>query len=176
MLLTSKPCQIAYFVPNVRYAAIEHNRKFGSGPFYVADNVSLPFCEYRGNQVEMKITSAFGQWGDLQVEFMQQNDAASSFLHDVFPYGSGRYGLHHLAFIVDDLWKTVEGFVSHGNEVALHAKMGNGIEGVLVDTIEENGHMLEFYEPTAPLLDLYEFISTQSRDFRGDDPVRVFPD
>lgn len=167
-------CQIAYFVPDVRAAALEHHRTYGSGPFYVAENVQLPLCEYRGSPAHWNITSAFGQWGQIQVEFMQQDDNAASIFHDVFPVGSGRYGLHHLAFIVDDLWSAARSLEADGHMIALHARMTNGIEALLVDTIASNGHMLELYEPTPPLLDLYDMIRAQSVRFDGTDPVRTF--
>lgn len=166
--------QIAYFVPDVRVAALEHHRTYGSGPFYVAENVQLPFCQYRGRDWSWKMTSAFGQWGEVQVEFMQQDDDRASMLHDLFPAGSGRYGVHHLAFIVDDLWQTTEALLAQGHSLALHARMANGIEATLVDTSRVNGHMIELYEPTPPLLELYRFIAEQAVGFDGSDPVRLF--
>ncbi len=174
-MILDKPCsQIAYFVPDVRAAALDHHRTYGSGPFYVVDEVILPFCEYRGEPAQWSISSAFGQWGDIQVEFMQQNDDAPSIFHDVFPAGSGRYGLHHLAFIVDDPWPVARAFEQQGNPVALHARMSNGIEALLIDTIASNGHVLELYAPTPPLVALYDFIREQSLGFDGSDPVRSF--
>ncbi|MES2492511.1 MAG: VOC family protein [Pseudomonadota bacterium] len=174
MLIDKPYSQIAYFVADVRLAAMEHHRTYGSGPFYVADNVQLPFCEYRGQPAIWNMTSAFGQWGDVQVEFMQQDDDSDSIFHDVFPARSGRYGMHHIAFIIDDLWAVGRALEQQGHQIALHARMANGIEALLIDTIRSNGHMLELYEPTPPLLDLYDFIRTQSIEFDGINPVRAF--
>jgi hypothetical protein len=174
MLLDKPYSQIAYFVPDVRAAALEHHQSFGSGPFYVVDQVILPFCEYRGKAAQWSMSSAFGQWGGMQVEFMQQNDEAPSIFHDVFPAGSGRYGMHHLAFIVDDLWSVARAFEKQGYPIGLHARMANGIEAILIDTIKSNGHVLEFYEPSLPLLELYDFIRQQAVGFDGTDPVRSF--
>lgn len=174
MLINKPYSQIAYFVPDVRAAALDHHRTYGSGPFCVVENVQLPFCAYRGAQAQWSITSAFGQWGDMQVEFMQQNDNQPSFLHDVFPARSGRYGLHHLAYILDDMWAAAKALEAHGHSVALRARMANGIEALLIDTIGSNGHMLELYEPTPALLAFYDFIRDQSIGFDGTDPVRPF--
>lgn len=174
MVIDKPYSQIAYFVPDVRAAAWEHHRMYGSGPFYVADNVQLPLCEYRGQPAVWNISSAFGQWGDIQIEFMQQDDDARSVFHDVFPAGSGQYGIHHLAYIVDDLWSVARSLEKEGYPIALHARMTNGIEALLIDTIQSNGHMLELYEPTEPLLGLYDFIRSQSIAFDGTNPVRTF--
>ena len=48
MLPGHTPCQIAYLVPDIRVAAERHARMFGTGPFYVVDNIQLKSCEYRG--------------------------------------------------------------------------------------------------------------------------------
>ncbi|WP_374413621.1 VOC family protein [Novosphingobium colocasiae] len=174
-MITTGTCQIAYFVPDVRAAALRHHQMFGSGPYYVLDEVSLPLCEYRGQPARWSISSAFGQWGDIQVEFMQQNDALPSFLYDVFPAGSGRFGLHHLAITVSDLHAAADEMVRDGYAIALHARMDNGIEAMLVDTIAENGHMIELYQDCAPLREFYDFVRAESIGFDGTDPVRSFP-
>ncbi len=151
---------------------MEHHRNFGSGPFYVIDGVEIPFCRYRGQQVQWDLTSAFGQWGDIQIEFNQQNDPAPSIFHDVFPAGSGKYGMHHLAFIVDDIRSVAKRFDEQGFATILHARMANGIEGLLIDTIRSNGHLLELFEPIQPVLEFFEFIRSESLAFEGKDPVR----
>ena len=46
-MIIDKACsQIAYFVPDVRAAALDHHRTYGSGPYYVIDKVDLPLCQY----------------------------------------------------------------------------------------------------------------------------------
>lgn len=174
MIIDKPCCQIAYFVPDVRAAALEHHRTYGSGPFYIVDQVVMPFCQYRGKHVDWDLSSAFGQWGDVQIEFNQQNDDAPSVFHDVFPSGSGRYGLHNLGFIVDDLWAVAASFEQRGSPVAVHARMGNGIEALLVDTTASNGHLLELFAPSPPLLEFFDFIREQSIGFDGAEPVRSF--
>lgn len=166
------PVQIAYFVPDVRQAALQHSKMFGSGPFFVADHITFSECSYRGAPTDWDHTSAFGQWGDIMVEFMQQNKPGASVLHDVFPEQSGRNGVHHMAYFVDDPAGRAAELEKAGFQTALRGKLTNGIEVFMVDTIRSYGHMLELYEPSETILSVYEFIRTASVDFDGNDPVR----
>jgi hypothetical protein len=95
--------QIAYFVRDVRAAALAHNATFGSGPFFIIDHIALARAEHRGSLVPHDHSSAYGQWGAVMIEFVQQHNAEPSAFHDMYPEGSGQYGLHHAALFVDDL-------------------------------------------------------------------------
>lgn len=174
MLAGQKLAQIAYFVPDVRAAAAHHSRMFGSGPFYVADDVDPPFVRHRGEMTSWRHTSAFGQWGELMVEFLQQDHPAPSILHDVYPAGSGRYGVHHIAFIVDDPDAVAADFERRGHPVALDVRLTNGIRALMIDTIAANGHVVEVYAPTPALVEIYDFIRNAALGFDGGDPVRTF--
>ncbi|MFD2136543.1 hypothetical protein ACFSLT_18030 [Novosphingobium resinovorum] len=82
--------QIAYFVPDVRAAARAHSAAFGSGPYYVADHIALTRAVHRGVERELDHSSAYGQWGEVMIEFCQQNNPGPSAFHDLYPEGSGR--------------------------------------------------------------------------------------
>ena len=90
MLNGLAPCQIAYLVPDIRVAAERHAHTFGTGPFYVVDNIQLAYCEYRGRPGNWNHSACFGQWGNVMIELMQQNGPGESVLNDVIPTGSGR--------------------------------------------------------------------------------------
>lgn len=174
MLAGKKPCQIAYFVPDIREAALRHHELHGSGPFYVAESIEFPTCEYRGKPSKWDQSSSFGYWGDIMVEFMVQNKPGPSVLEDVMAVNTAPAGLHHLAFYVEDTKNTLAQFNAMGHETALHATLANGIEVFMVDTIERYGHMIEFYAPSPALLGIHDFIREASIGFDGTNPVRDF--
>lgn len=157
--------QIAYFVPDVRAAALRHHEIFGSGPYFVADNIALSRALYRGKPSTLDHSSAYGQWGGLMIEFCQQNNAGPSAFHDVYPEGSGETGLHHVAIFVDDLDAEVARQRELGHELALDAAMLDGFRYVFVDTMREYGHMLEMYEPTDALTGFYATVRESGGDF-----------
>lgn len=167
------PSQIAYFVPDIREAAAQHSATFGSGPFFDAGPIQFSSCLYRGQPTDWDHSSAFGQWGDIMVEFMQQNKPGASVLHDVFPEGSNRYGVHHMAYMMDDPVGHAAELEAKGIETALRGTLTNGIEVIMVDTRERYGHLIEMYAPTKQLIDIYDFVREASVGFDGTNPVRT---
>lgn len=157
--------QIAYFVTDVREAALAHHELFGSGPYFVADNIPLIRAIHRGTARELDHSSAYGQWGEVMIEFCQQNNPGPSAFHDLYAEGSGQTGLHHVALFVDDLDAAVARFAAEGHEVALDAAMTDGFRYVFMDTLSRYGHMLELYEPTEILRGFYASVRESAGDF-----------
>jgi hypothetical protein len=83
--------QVAYFVPDMRAAARAHSALYGSGPYFVADNIPLTLCRYRGQPGKLDHSSAYGQWGEVMIEFVQQNNPEPSVFFDRYsPRGIDR--------------------------------------------------------------------------------------
>jgi hypothetical protein len=157
--------QIAYFVADTREAALAHHATFGSGPFVLSEHIELTRCLYRGRPAEFDHTSAYGQWGDVMLEFVQQNNAGPSCCHDMYPEGSGRYGIHHAALFVDDIDAEIARLAALGHAVAMDATSTLGTRFVMVDTVAAFGHMLELYHPHPGLAAFYARIAGAAGDF-----------
>jgi hypothetical protein len=165
--------QIAYFVADARRAALAHHRRFGSGPFFVAEHIPLRHSLHRGVQRPLDHTSAYGQWGGVMLEFVQQNNPGPSAFHDLYPEDSGRYGMHHVAVFVADMRTAIEGCNAAGYPTALYAEMNDGFAFAMIDMVAESGHMLELYEPLPQLSGFYDFVARAADGFDGTDPVRT---
>ena len=157
--------QIAYFVADVREAARRHHALFGSGPYFVAENIPLARSVHRGIERPLDHTSAYGQWGKVMIEFVQQNNPGPSAFRDLFPEDSSGEGLHHLALFVDSLDEAEARFNAQGFDTALDASMLDGFRYVFVDTAPAYGHMLELYEPAKSLTGFYDYVERQAGDF-----------
>lgn len=174
-LIAGKPIrQIAYFVPDVEAAARAHIAAFGSGPYYIAEHIPLSLCRYRGQPAELDHSSAYGQWGEVMVEFVQQNNPGRSCFHDIYPEGSGRQGMHHVALIVDDLQAEIARFEAAGHEAALYAEVAPGVGFAMMDCVATLGHFVELYEPSPQLLGVYDLVKSSAQGFDGTDPIRHF--
>ena len=108
--------QIAYFVPDAAAAARSHSAMFGSGPYFVAEHIPLATCRYRGQPGELDHTSAYGQWGEMMIEFVQQNNPGPSVFRDMYPK-AGQQGLHHLAIIVPQMDQVIRELEAAGHEL-----------------------------------------------------------
>ena len=167
------PRQVAYFVPDVRAAARDHHALFGSGPYFVADHIPLRRAVYRGTEASLDHSSAYGQWGNVMIEFVQQNNPGPSPFHDLYPEGSGRRGLHHVALFVDDLAAELRRLEAAGYPTALWAEMNDGFAFAFVDCAADHGHMVELYEPLPQLTGFYDMVRAEAESFTGDDVIRT---
>jgi hypothetical protein len=169
--LLGAPVQIAYAVPDVEAAAHTWVRDFGAGPFFIRPHIALIDVIYRGRPGAFDHTSAYGQWGPLMVELVTDHGRHDSPIRDV--YAPEETGLHHLAFIVDDLHETVKSLVAGGYEIALSARTAGGTDFHFLDTTATHGHMLELYERSVRLHDFYAMVADAARHWDGDEPVRM---
>jgi len=172
-VLAGKPVrQIAYYVEDIRAAATRHAEMFGSGPYFVMEFPPLTVI-HRGKSTTFDQTAAVGQWNSLQVEFLQQNDSGPSVLHDLYPPGCGKTGLHHVAIFVDELNAAVESLKAAGHEEAARiSPAGVDVTAVFVDTVSRYGRFIELYEPKPILTRLYDMVAAASRGFDGTRPIR----
>jgi len=157
--------QVAYFCADVRAAAAAHHAVYGSGPFFVADNIPLARTVHRGVERVHDHSSAYGQWGEVMVEFVQQNNPGPSPFHDLYPEGSGRYGLHHVAVFVEDVDTALAEFAAQGAPCAMRAEMADGFVYAFADTSASLGHMTELYAPRASLLGFYAMVADAAKDY-----------
>ena len=169
-MLTRPIVQVAYFVTDARAAAERMARTFGAGPFFVIDRIELAWGEHRGASQDFLHSSAYGQWGDVMMELVQQDREGPSPFRDM--YAAGEEGIHHVATMVDSLPETYAHYAEHGFELAARAETKTGTEFAFVDTVAALGHMVEVYERSEALLGFYGFVREASVGWDGEDPVR----
>ena len=71
MFKLGPPKQIAYAVPDAFEAAKRWAKDFGAGPFFISEHIPVTDVSYRGSPSSFDHTSAYGQWGDIMVELVQ---------------------------------------------------------------------------------------------------------
>ena len=162
--------QVAYFVKDSVLKAQEMAELHGAGPFYLIEEIELAWSIHRGKEQKFVHTSAFGQWGGLMLELVQQDVEGPSPFRDMYKPGTG--GIHHMAMIVDSLLGTYAWCAKHGYEIATKAQTLGGSEFAFVDTTTTLGHMLEIYERNDQLLGFYDFVRDASLGWDGVEPIR----
>lgn len=165
--------QLAYKVNDLAAAAAAHHRAFGSGPFFVLPHIALASSVHRGVERPFDHSSAYGQWGSVMVELVVQHNPDDSGLHEMYPYGSGREGLHHAALFVDNLEAAIARFEAQGLPLVQRMVTATGTAFVYIDARSTLGHMLELYEPTPQLTGFYAMVAAAARDWDGSDLLRV---
>lgn len=164
------PVQIAYAVTDVADAASRWATELGAGPFFVNEHIELHDVVHRGRPADFDHTSAYGQWGAVMVELVHDHGTGPSVVRDRFAPDEG--GLHHLAFIVDDLDGTVRALSAAGHEVVMTARTVGGTTFHFVDLVASHGHFVELYERSARLERFYGMVAAAADGWDGRDPVR----
>ena len=163
------PVQIAYAVPDAGEAALRWVAEFGAGPFFLRPHIPVSDVIYRGRPARFDHSSAYGQWGDIMVELVQDHNTAPSVVRE--RYASDESGLHHLAFIVDDLDATTTQLGGLGFDVAMTARSST-TRFHFVDAVGVLGHMIELYQRSDHLRRFYATVRDAAFDWDGSDPVR----
>ena len=166
------PVQIAYVVPDAESAAHRWAREFGAGPFFLRRHIPLASVTYRGTPATFDHTSAYGQWGAVMVELVQDHGIGPSVVRERF--APDESGLHHLAYFVDDLDATTVALEGSGHPLACAAAPSRGVRFHFMDATADLGHYLELYERNEHLGAFYDRVAAAARGWDGGEPVRVF--
>ena len=162
MFKLGPPKQIAYAVPNAFKAAEQWATNFGAGPFFIAEHIPVSEVIYRGDPSTFDHTSAYGQWGDVMVELVQDHGSGPSVVRDMYqPHESG---LHHLAYFVDDIEQATSELGELGFPLGMSALAGE-TRFHHVDATDILGHFIELYEPNKALVAFYERVREAAQDW-----------
>ena len=170
MFKLGPPKQIAYAVPDAFEAAKRWVKDFGAGPFFVSEHIPVTDVIYRGSRSSFDHTSAYGQWGDIMVELVQDHGTGPSVVRDL--YSVDESGLHHLAFFVEDIDLATNSLIDLGFELGMTARAGP-TNFNMIDATKTLGHFIELYEPNAALINFYTRVKEASINWDGEDPIRI---
>ncbi|CAJ0738155.1 MULTISPECIES: VOC family protein [Ralstonia] len=140
--------QVAYVVDDVD-AAIALWNKLGIGPFFVSRHIQYAEQTYRGQHTECDITAAFAYSGDLQIELVEQHNAAPSAFADF----QNRYGagVQHVGLLSNDIAADTATLADQGFS-PLHRTLSSiGVETVFFEPPLLGGTVLELIQ-ASPLI------------------------
>ena len=162
--------QIAYAVDDVRAAARSFAERVGAGPFFVRHHDLPRRVEHRGQPGTFDHSSAYGQWGPVQVELVQIHSAEPGSLADIVQRSSG---IHHVATFVPSIDDEQRRLTELGWPAVMTAETASGLRYAFHDARHELGHLVEIYEPSRGVLALYATVAAASAGWQGEDPVRM---
>ena len=171
MFKLGPPVQIAYAVADAYDAAHKWAEDFGAGPFFIADHIPVTNVVYRGDPGVFDHTSAYGQWGEIMVELVQDHGEGPSAVRDL--YAPNETGLHHVAYFVDDLDEATAELAKRGFPLAMSAEARGNTRFHFIDAVSQLGHFLELYEPNPGLTSFYEKVRETAKGWDGSDPIRI---
>jgi hypothetical protein len=162
--------QLGFVVPDLE-AAIQHwHRRVGLGPFFVLSNVQFAEVYYRGQRADVGMSVALAQWGEVQVELIQQLNAAPSIYQD-FP-GRARGGLQHVGVMTDSLDAHLARLAPLGIQPVQWGATANGIRFAYLETDQIPGSMVELIESGPVINEFFALVRRAAQGWDGSDPVR----
>ena len=162
------PVQIAYAVDHLEREAEIFAEQFGAGPFFVRHHP--PFeATHRGGPAVFNHSSAYGQWGEMQVELVRFGECSPASLHRSVVAGSG---LHHMAMFVDSLSAEQHRLEALGMPCVMLSTTPSGLQFAFHDARAQLGYLIEIYEPADSVLRLYRKVRDAADGWDGTDPVR----
>jgi Glyoxalase/Bleomycin resistance protein/Dioxygenase superfamily len=170
MLPQHSPVQIAYFVNDIKESARRMGSLTGAGPFYIIENIELEWSEHRRSSCDFVHSSAYGQWGNVMVELVQQESEGPSPFRDM--YAPGEEGIHHVACFVDSVEDSIRLYEERGYPLATRAKAKLGTEFAFIDTRKLLGHMVEIYVENDAMSGFYNLVKEASVGWDGSNILR----
>ena len=133
---------------------------------HVREHIDVHNVRVRGEPATFDHSSAYGQWGAVMVELIQQHDPGPDPV-------VGTSGIHHVASFVDDFEVASATLAADGFPSRLKASTSGGQAFAFHDARPTLGHLLEIYERTDRLAGFYSMMRDASLAWTGNDPVRT---
>jgi hypothetical protein len=114
--------QTAYLVRDIDSAMRHWTTTMGVGPFFLLKDHAPGGATFRGEPTDMCISLAFAQCGAVQIELIQQHNAAPSLFKEALD--AGREGLHHLAFWTEHFDRDMARYREVGYQIVQAAGLG----------------------------------------------------
>lgn len=163
--------QNGYVVRDV-HAAMDHwVTVMGVGPWFYFERVPIDYFRHRGHDSAVEMNIALANSGDLQIELIQQTNAAPSMYREFLD--AGREGLQHVAYWTTDYQALYDRALALGYTVGHEGQIG-GAQGrfVYFDTESHPGTVIELSDISGSKGPLFEYVRKASIDWDGAEPIR----
>ena len=135
--------------------AVDYYNSMGAGPFSLTTPINMVERKVRGKEVPVpnwKIRDFFGKMGKVWINLLQPVEGDSIFQEFLDTRGEG---IHHFAFLVDDVDKEEAEFVKKGYEVLASVRLKDGYGHSIIDTAGTGGIYIELLQAQPDWIKLY---------------------
>jgi hypothetical protein len=162
--------QLGFVVPDLERAMEHWTGTVGVGPFFVMSHIKFAEAIYRGAPTDADISVAVAQWGEVQVELIQQfNESPSIYSH--FP-GRAAGGLQHVGVMTTSVRDDLEQLRTRGIEAVQQGSTANGIRFAYINTDQHPGGMIELIEHGPAIDGFFAMVRDAAQGWDGSKPVR----
>jgi hypothetical protein len=162
--------QLGFVVPDLEHGMRHWLDKVGIGPFFVLEHVKFAQVVYKGKPSGIDMSVAIAQWGEVQVELIQQfNDAPS--IYSEFT-GREKGGLQHVGVMTNSVADDLVRLRKLGIEAVQQGHTGTGIRFAYLDTDDHPGAMIELIEAGPAITGFFQMVKDAAHGWDGSEPIR----
>jgi hypothetical protein len=162
--------QNAYVVRDLAVAAHHWSSKVGIGPFYAIEHIAFGAVYFRGAPLAIDMSVAIAQWGEIQIELIQQHDSAAS-IYTEFAARHGE-GLQHVGVMTPSLDEHLAGLKSQGIAPVQWGATATGMRFAYVGTDAHPGGMIELIETGPAVEAFFAMVRKAAIGWDGTRPLR----
>jgi len=162
--------QLGFVVPDLEAAIVHWSSRVGVGPFFVMQHIKWGELLFRGQPSDVDMSVAVAQWGEVQVELIQQWNESPS-IYTEFPLRR-QGGLQHLGVMTDSVPEHLSRLKARGIEPVQWGATSNGVRFAYVDSDFHPGGMIELIESGRAINGFFKMVREAAQGWDGSDPVR----
>lgn len=163
--------QMCWVVPDLEKAIHQWVNMTGAGPFFIFEDLHFDDSTYRGKAQDVQdCRAAIGQFGDMQIEFIQPKNEGPGLWTDVVP--KGEFGFHHTCLYCEDYVAQRDAYLDAGATMVFEGLMMGHTTGY-IDTVSELGFMTELVTANPVAESVFRAIREASVGWDGSDPIRT---
>lgn len=171
--LRGRVVQYGYVVKDLEREMDRWQRLYPIGPFFMLPKVPVSDGIYRGQPMELTMTAALAQLGDVQIELLFQHTDGPSALTET-PAPDVGAALNHFNMLTNDIEGDLAVLEAQGFPLVMRGIVLGGMPFAYVDTAALTGHFTELAPATPELLEIFDEVRRAAIDWDGRDPVRSF--
>lgn len=160
--------QIA-FVTNEFDATIDHWLQMGAGPFFLLRGNTVDWISAYGVEMPLELDIALGNWGDMQIEIIQQKSEGKTIYSNWIE--AGMQGVHHTCIMLRDMAEARAICAENGLEIVHEGRHG-GSEWIYADTGGGPGTLLEMLYMPEGIMTMAELTASARKGWDGSNPIR----
>ena len=125
---------------------VNYYQSFGMGPFITAPPIKITQKTDRGKSIapnRVRIREVIGNMGVVRLQLIQPLDGESLFQEFLDTKGEG---VHHYAFLVDDIEEEEAKFIEKGVEILSSVRVQGGGGHIIINTSEIGGVLIELIQ------------------------------
>ncbi|HEY2389190.1 MAG TPA: VOC family protein [Candidatus Binatia bacterium] len=163
--------QNGYVVRDIRAAMDHWSNVIGVGPCFYFDRVEVDYFRHRGKDSEVALSIALANSGALQIELIQQRNAAPSMYLEFLE--AGHEGLQHVAYWTTEYQALYDRALALGYAVGQEGQIG-GAQGrfAYLDTQRHPGTVVELSDVSGAKGTFFEHVCQSSINWDGSQPIR----